>query len=114
MFERPDQEKYRKIAYFPKHLPPFQFFFVDEGGDLFVMTYEKGSSPRKYIYDIFNENGIFIARTQLENISILDMRELPLNVMALNGRIYCLREKENGYKELVVYKMIWEPQLIEP
>lgn len=108
MFERPDQERYRKIAYFPKHLPPFQFFFADDGGNLFVMTYEKGSSPRKYIYDIFNENGIFIARTQLENISIDEFSEVPLNVKARSGRLYCLREKEDGYKELVVYRMKWE------
>ena len=108
MYERPGLEIYRKIAYFPKHLPPFQLFFADDTGYLFVMTYEKGSTPRERFYDIFNENGVFIARTRLENISIQDLREYPLNVMTLNGRLYCLREKDNGYKELVVYKMIWE------
>jgi hypothetical protein len=29
-------------------------------------------------------------------------------VTAKNHRIYSLREKENGYKQLVVYKMRWE------
>lgn len=108
LYERPNLEVYRKMIYFPKNLPPIQFFFVDEKGYLFVMTFEKGDTPRAIVYDVFNEDGVFITRTQLENISIQDMRELPLNVMALNGRIYCLREKESGYKELVVYRMRWE------
>ncbi len=108
LYESPNLEDYRKLIYFPKYLPPLQFFFVDEKGYLFVMTYERGDTPRAIVYDVFNADGVFITRTQLENISIQDMRELPLNVMALNGRIYCLREKENGYKELVVYRMRWE------
>jgi hypothetical protein len=30
--------------------------------------------------------------------------------MAINGRMYSLNEKENGYKELVVYRMNWEDE----
>jgi len=29
-------------------------------------------------------------------------------VIAKNDRLYCVKEKESGYKELVVYKMRWE------
>jgi len=32
---------------------------------------------------------------------------MSLDVVAKNGRIFTLYEKENGYKELVVYKAIW-------
>ena len=32
----------------------------------------------------------------------------PLPAKAKNNRIYCLREKENGYKELAVYNMKWK------
>jgi hypothetical protein len=32
---------------------------------------------------------------------------LRLDVVARNGRIYALHEKDDGYKELVIYKAIW-------
>ncbi|MCJ7583066.1 MAG: 6-bladed beta-propeller [Candidatus Aminicenantes bacterium] len=108
LYDSPNLKEYRKMIYFPKNLPPLQFFFVDEKGYLFVMTFEKGDTPKAILYDVFNKDGVFITRIQLENISIQDLREVTLNVMALNGRIYCLQEKESGYKELVVYKMRWE------
>lgn len=108
LYESPNLKDYRKLIYFPKNLPPLQFFFVDEKGYLFVMTFEKGDTARSIVYDVFNADGVFIARTQLDNVSIQDLREVPLNAMALNGSLYYLREKESGYKELMVYKMIWE------
>lgn len=98
--------------YFPEFYPPFQFFFLDEKNRLFVMTYEKGKGPKDFIYDIFSPDGIFIGRTELENYGALAsspiINSLPLNVVAKNNRLYCLKEKESGYKELVVYKMKWE------
>jgi len=97
---------------FPRFHPPFQFFFLDEKSRLYVMTYERGKGPNAFMYDIFNPDGLFIGRIELENygsspFSITGI-PVPLSTVAKNNRIYCLREKESGYKELVVYKMKWE------
>lgn len=74
------------------------------------MTYEKGNNPREFLYDIFNPEGIFIGRTKLSNYGdfLLTQRKSPLYVVAKNNRLYCVREKESGYMELVVYKTKWE------
>jgi len=72
------------------------------------MTYEKGKNLNEYEYDIFNANNVFVGRISLGNIQEIPLGELELDVKARNNRLYCLREKESGYKELVVYKMKWE------
>lgn len=105
-------EQVKTKLYFPEFYPPFQFFFLDERSRLYVMTYERGKSPNGFIYDIFNPAGQFIGRTELENYGNLAtspiINPLPLDVVAKKSRLYCLREKESGYKELVVYEMMWE------
>lgn len=105
-------ERVKDKVYFPEFYPPFQFFFLDEESRLYVMTYERGEGPNSFIYDIFNPDGLFIGRMELENYGNLAtspiINPLPLDVVAKNNRIYCLREKESGYKELVVYKTRWE------
>jgi len=100
------QERY----YFPIVFPPFQYFFSDEEGRLFVMTYEKSQDYNGYIYDVFNPDGIFICRISLDNYGKMGPYQIgtPLPARSKNGRIYCLRTKESGYLELVAYKMIWE------
>ena len=92
----------RKL-YFPDYLPPFQSFFGDDDGRLFVMTYEKGEKPGEYVFDIFNSEGVFVQR---KNLIILNNWELQAK--AKRGCLYCVREKESGYEELFVYKMKWE------
>jgi hypothetical protein len=105
-------EKVKNKIYFPEFYPPFQFFFLDEKGRLYVMTYERGKSPNGFLYDIFNPDGLFIGRIELDNYGNLAtspiINPLPLDVVAKNNRLYCLREKESGFKELVVYQMRWE------
>jgi len=105
-------EQIKNKIYFPEFYPPFQFFFMDEESRLYVMTYEHGESPNGFMYDIFNPDGLFIGRIELGNYGNLAtsplMNPLALDVVAKNNRLYYLREKESGYKELVVYKMRWE------
>jgi hypothetical protein len=38
----------------------------------------------------------------------MGLRPLAFPAAAKGERLYCIIENENGYKELVVYKMIWE------
>ena len=91
--------------YLPEYWPAFHELFASETGWLFVMTYEKSKNPREFVYDIFNPDGIFIGKTSLGNYRAMYS---PLPVKIKNTRLYSLREKESGYKELVVYKMRWE------
>ena len=99
----------RDKVYFPNNMPPFQYFFTDDVGRLYVMTYEKGKNLKQYMYDIFNPEGFFIGTTSLDNSG--DTTAIwggPCEVKAKNNRLHCMRVKESGYKELVVYKMKWE------
>jgi len=93
--------------YFPNPLPPFSSFFVDDKGRFFVMTYEAGKSPGEYIYDLFNENGVFIGRKSLNLGSTQFISKINYTKIK-KGLLYYYREKENGYKELVVQRVIWK------
>jgi len=97
---------------FSESSPPFQHLFCDGEGRLYVMTYETGEKPGEYLFDIFNSEGVFFARTSCAAHLWADLYApgSPTDswVTAKMGRLYAVREKSNGYKELVVYRMIWE------
>lgn len=104
--EDPWANNWAQKIYFPEHWYPFYTFFPDDEGRLYVMTYEEGESPGEYFFDIFNSDGIFIARKSLK--ASLSRGRLPvLNIKAKMNRLYCVEEKENGYKMLVIYEMQW-------
>ena len=52
----------------------------------------------------FNPEGVFIGRKSLKVFH----DESGLYAKMKNDRFYCLNEKDNGYKELKVYKVNWE------
>lgn len=110
--EKPSLSHLKDKVYFPKHYPPFQFLFTDDDGRLFVMTYEKGENPKEHIFDIFNPDGVFIAKKSMEILLTANILEpgasLDSWVVMKKNRFYCLREKNSGFKELVVYKVKWE------
>ncbi len=90
-------------------MPPFHYFFLDDEGCLYVKTYEKGDKQNEYMQDIFNSDGIFITRRRIAGYGKWIYPGIALDrAKAKNNRLYCIREKESGYKELVVYKMNWE------
>jgi hypothetical protein len=103
-----DKEEYKTLIqkyppdikesfFIPDEYPPFRRIVPHEEEWLFVQTYEMRSEGC-YVYDMFNSGGIFIGRTELEGSLVKCKRD----------SLYCLREKDSGYKELVVYKMKWE------
>ncbi|MFX0212313.1 MAG: hypothetical protein ACFFDT_40445, partial [Candidatus Hodarchaeota archaeon] len=93
----------------PGNQPPFQcLFFIDDDGRLFIMTFEKGENPKECIFDIFNSDGVLVARKSLDVYVRNGTLIQPLYAQSKNNRLYCLREKESGFKELVVYIMKWE------
>jgi hypothetical protein len=89
-----------------KDMPPFNSFFPDDAGRLFVMSYEQGQSKEEYIHDIFSAEGVFIGRIGVGRYGILGRALNLLGATATNGRFYRLYFKENGYPELVVYRMV--------
>lgn len=111
VLESPQLAPLKSRLDFPKLSPPFQHLFCDDEGRLYVMTYEAGKKSGEYIFDIFTPDGIFFARTSYEAYLSADLYApgSPTDswMMAKNGRLYAIREKSTGYKELVVYRMIW-------
>jgi hypothetical protein len=96
---------------FPAHRPPFRYLFADEQDRLFVMTGEPGKG-RSYRYDIFSREGEFIGNLFLDNIHVVYSQgekyyDEPLQVIAEDNRLFCLREKCDGYKTIDVFQMIW-------
>jgi len=57
------------------------------------------------VCDVFSPEGDFAGRTDLDNYNGINS---ALPIKARNNRLYSLRQKKSGYKELVVYKMKWE------
>ncbi len=119
-FDTPSYNQFniKNKIFFPNYMPPFQYFFSDDIGRLYVMTHEKGEGEKDFIYDIFNPDGIFISRTVLDNSgNILGAPPFqglsspwggPYDARVKNNQLYYLRGKKSGYQELVVYKMKWE------
>jgi len=100
-------ESIRSMTTFPELFPPFQSFFADDMGGLYVMTYEQGDDSGEYIFDIFNADGIFVGRKSLR-VFYDYINETWLWAKGKQNHLYCRNEKESGFKELVVYKMRWE------
>jgi hypothetical protein len=104
--------------FFPDYMPPFQYYFTDDIGRLYVMTYEKGEREKEFVFDVFNPDGFFISRIVLANggnprgpAPTYDLPPAwggPFDARARNNLLYHLRAKASGYQELVVYDMIWK------
>lgn len=97
---------YAKKIYFPPNWHPFHAFFPDEDGRLYVMTYEPGDRPGKYVFDIFDKDGIFVARTVLPVFPIHG-GDRALLARFRGGRLYAVEEKESGFKRLNAYDVTW-------
>jgi len=91
--------------------PPCQHFWVDDEGRLFVVTYEQGAKPGEFLIDIFDRDGVFIGQMSLNIQAGMKLFEQAPRVDSWttmkNGRFYCLREKDSGYLQLVVYRVTW-------
>jgi len=94
--------------YVLKDMPPFNSFFIDDDGRILVMTYELGEGKDEYIHDIFSADGVFIGRASLGKYGTMGRSLNHMRTTAANGRSYRLTFKENGYPEVIVYRMVWE------
>jgi hypothetical protein len=97
--------EYAAKMYFPDNWHPFQSFFANEAGRLFVMTYELGKAPGEFIFDIIDTDGAFIGRTSL-NIVPPGLGRILARIRG--DRLYAVQEKPSGFKRLAVYRMTWK------
>lgn len=88
----------REMFEFPKTFPPSQSFTLDEDGRIFVRTWEKGKNEDEYIYDVFDTEGVYIARFP----SKMDIRVWK------NRKAYSYEEDEEGFKIIKKYGVRWE------
>jgi hypothetical protein len=86
----------RDSFFIPDVFPPFRNIVALGDKWLLIQTYDEPKEGGS-MYDIFDTKGKFLGRTELEGYQ----------VKFRGNRAYCLRQKDSGYKELVVYQMIW-------
>ena len=101
----PDNSPLRDPTATPDHLPPIHALFSDDEGRLYAVTFEKGERQGEYWCDIFNRDGAFFARVSLPVHFGRD--PFPIYALAKNQHLYCVGEKESGYKRLKIFRMIW-------
>lgn len=81
----------------PSHFPAFQDFSMDEEGRIYAQLYERQMDKDKYYFDVFNPEGIYLAK-------------VPLNALPKcwkNGKMYTLEEDEDGFQFVKRYKVTW-------
>jgi hypothetical protein len=102
----PDESPLKANIVFPDHFAPFRSFFTDDEGRLFVVTYESGLNRIGSVCDIFDAEGAFIGRVSLP----LNKAGTPFATPAImkNGKLYCLQDKDTGFKMLKAYSIRWE------
>jgi hypothetical protein len=93
----------KDATYFPESFPPFQGIFADDTDRLYVMTFEKDAETDEYIFDLFNPDGFYVGRN---TINVMFRNSVLAKVK--DNHLYCVSEKDSGYKELTVYRMNWE------
>lgn len=98
-------EPFGEKLWFPEYWLPMGSFFLDDEGRIFVKTFEKGENPGEYFFDIFNGDGVFIARKAM---NFLTLGDTYVCAKSRRERLYCFREKPDGFREFNVYRMHWE------
>jgi hypothetical protein len=82
----------------PKVFPPYENFFLDEQGRIFVKTYEIGKTKEEHFIDIFDAAGNYIARLALKGGEHF----------IKGGKLYSIEETEDGFQVLRCYSVHWE------
>ena len=87
----------RESFFIPDAFPPFRDIVALGDKWLFLRTYEEANGGGS-VFDIFNTNGKFMGRTELDGGQVKFKGDF----------VYCLKQKESGYRELDVYRMKWD------
>lgn len=84
---------------FQKHYPPFRVFMCDDEGRIVVQARERKDGRLGYVYDVFDKEGRYIVKFNLDATPMLWRR----------GKMYALAESEDGFHSVKRYKVAWEP-----
>jgi hypothetical protein len=95
---------YAAKIFFPDNWHPFQSFLADDEGRLLVMTYEPGGATGEFLFDVFDQDGVFISRL---NLSMVAPSNDKISARIRGNCLYVIQEKPTGFKRLTVYRMIW-------
>ncbi len=104
VYKKNGMPEYAAKIFFPENWHPFQSFLADDEGRLLVMTYESGGSPGEFIFDVFDQDGVFKSRLSL---SVVAPTYDNISARIRGNRLYVVQEKPGGFKRLTVYQMIW-------
>ncbi|MGB2906958.1 MAG: 6-bladed beta-propeller [Candidatus Aminicenantaceae bacterium] len=86
-----------EIFEFPEVFPPYQGFFLDDQGRIFVRTWEKGEGEDEYWTDVFDKEGRFFTRfVHKSELSIID-----------GDTAYGVEENEEGFRLIKRYSVTW-------
>jgi hypothetical protein len=98
-----------KTLKLPRSFPAFQYFFAEDDGRLFVVTYEKNLEKGQSICDVFSPDGVFVLRAVLGYFDFIKMfwTGRPGDVVIHGDRMACAHEKDNGFKEVIVSSCQW-------
>jgi hypothetical protein len=79
----------------PKYFPAFQDFSMDEEGRFFVQTFERQADGIKFLYDVFDTDGKYVAK-------------IPLNALPQywkKRKMYTIEEDVDGYQHIKRYNI---------
>jgi len=97
--------EYAAKIFFPEYWHPFQSFLADDKGRFMVMTYEPGAAPSEFIFDVFDQDGVFTSRLDL---SVVLPSYDRISARIRGDRLYAVQEKPSGFRRITVYRMIWQ------
>ena len=84
----------------PKNHAAYRDFTVDEEGRCFVRSWEENPGTEEYYLDIFDSEGIYIAKVPIE---------VNLNRSSVwkKNKLYTIEEDEEGFQVVRRYKVTW-------
>ena len=88
----------KDMVSFPDYFPPYQSFFLDDQGRLYIRTFTKGKAKGEYLFDVFDAEGRFTAQF----ITKSDLR------LWKAGKAYGIEETDEGYQVIKRYAILTE------
>lgn len=82
-----------KTLHFPKYLPAFESFYLDNDGNVYVRTFKK--KGQKTLYEKYTPKGNFIKEYLLDD-RLVDMLNASRSIVFSQNTFYYLYENEKG------------------
>jgi len=90
-----------------RYLAPMNSIFCDDEERFFAMTYEKSDTGAGFIHNIFNADGLYIGDIII-NKEWAGIINSPKYTVIKKNKLYYYREKDDGFKELVISHIKYE------